>query len=54
MTAMGKRGKMILGGLALGLVLMLAACYLPNHFKSEIRLGRTGSSSVAMQKIVSR
>jgi hypothetical protein len=40
--AMGKRGKMILGGLAMGLVLLLAACYLPNHFKSEIRLGRTG------------
>lgn len=37
---MGKRT--VCGLLAGALVLALAACYLPNNFKSEIRLGRTG------------
>jgi hypothetical protein len=33
--------------LALGLAALLAACYLPTHFKSEIRLGRSGDFALA-------
>ena len=34
---------------AIAVVLLgaLAACYLPNNFKSEIRLGRTGDFALA-------
>ncbi len=32
---------------ALVLVAALAACYLPNNYKSEIRIGRTGDFALA-------
>lgn len=39
--------KVCLAILALGGTLALAACYLPNNFKSEIRLGRNGDYALA-------
>jgi hypothetical protein len=42
------RKRAIIGGiLSLVLLVVLAACYLPNNFKSEIRLGRTGDFALS-------
>ena len=39
--------RCLAAGVVLGIVALLAACYLPNHFKSEIRLGATGDYALS-------
>ena len=45
---MSIQARKILGAFAaMVLLTALAACYLPNHFKSEIRLGRNGDFALS-------
>jgi len=45
-TLAGWRGRAWIGAAA-ALIALLAACYLPNNFRSEIRLGKDGSFAIA-------
>ncbi len=44
---MSKTARRCITGFAVGLLALLAACYLPNHFRSEIRLGPTGDYALS-------